>query len=176
MSFSIQPTLQNENVLLQPLQQADFEALYQIASDQKVWEQHPNKKRYQRDVFTVYFEGAIQSKGAFLIKDKHTNEIIGSSRYYDFNEKDKSILIGYTFIGTKYWGKKINAQIKKMMLTYIFQFVDKVYFHIGAKNKRSQIAIENIGATKIREFNVAYFGEDETLNYEYIVEKGDFKL
>jgi N-acetyltransferase len=171
MIFNTQPTLENENVLLQPLQQQDFEALYQTASDPKVWEQHPNKNRYQRDVFEIYFKGAIESKGAFLIQDKNTKEVIGSSRYYDYNEKENAVLIGYTFIGTKYWGKKINAQIKSLMINYAFQFVDKIYFHIGANNKRSQIAIGNIGATKVREFDVAYYGEPELLNYEYVIEK-----
>jgi N-acetyltransferase len=171
MKFNTQPTLENESILLQPLQERDFEGLYKIAADPKVWEQHPNKNRYQREVFEIYFKGAIESRGAFLILDKHTNEIIGSSRYYDYNVKENAILIGYTFIGTKYWGKKINAQIKKLMIDYAFQFVDKVYFHIGANNKRSQIAIGNIGATKVREFEVAYYGEPELLNYEYVIEK-----
>jgi N-acetyltransferase len=171
MNFNTQPTLENENISLQPLQEKDFEGLYKVASDPKVWEQHPNKNRYQQEVFAVYFKGAIESKGAFLILDKITNEIIGSSRYYDYNEKENSILIGYTFIGTKYWGKKINAQIKKLMIDYAFEFVDKIYFHIGANNKRSQIAIGNIGATKVREFEVAYYGEPELLNYEYVIDK-----
>jgi N-acetyltransferase len=172
MHFNTQPTLENESVLLQPLQEKDFEGLYSIASDPKVWEQHPNKNRYLQEVFAIYFKGAVESKGAFLILDKNTNEIIGSSRYYDYNEKENTILIGYTFIGTRYWGKKINAQIKKLMIEYAFQFVDKIYFHIGANNKRSQIAIGNIGATKTREFEVAYYGEPEMLNYEYVIEKG----
>jgi N-acetyltransferase len=171
MNFNTQPTLENENILLQPLQEKDFEELYKVASDPKVWEQHPNKNRYQQEVFAVYFKGAIESKGAFLIIDKLTNEIIGSSRYYYYNEKENSILIGYTFIGTKYWGKKINAQIKKLLIDYAFHFVDKIYFHIGANNKRSQIAIGNIGATNVREFEVAYYGEPELLNYEYVIEK-----
>ena len=174
MSFNIQPTLENENVILKPLLALDFEALFETASDPKIWEQHPNKDRYQKDVFAIYFEGAIESKGAFLIINKSNNEIIGSSRYYDYNEKENAILIGYTFISTKYWGKKINTQIKRLMLEYAFQFVDKVYFNIGANNKRSQIAIGNIGATKTREFEVAYYGEPELLNYEYVIEKKNF--
>ena len=173
MIFNTQPTLENENIILKPLQADDFERLYETASDPKVWEQHPNKNRYQREVFATYFEGAIQSKGALLMLDKATKEVIGSSRFYDYNEEQNSILIGYTFIGTKYWGKKINAQIKKMMIDYAFQFVDKIYFHIGANNIRSQIAIGNIGATKTREFEVAYFGEPELLNFEYVLEKNE---
>jgi RimJ/RimL family protein N-acetyltransferase len=52
--------------------------------------------------------------------------------------KRQPYFIGYTFYGTKSWGKGINPQIKKLMLDYIFQFVDKVHFHIGKENYRSQ--------------------------------------
>jgi N-acetyltransferase len=168
MKFNLQPQhLKNQFIQLFPLQQDDFEALYAVASDPLVWEQHPNKLRYQREVFQNFFEGAIQSQGAFLIRDVQTNEVVGSSRFYDFDENDNSILIGYTFIGRKFWGKEYNKSLKKLMLDYAFQFVDTVYFHIGAQNFRSQKAIEKIGAIKVGEQEVEYFGEDSKLNYIY---------
>ena len=37
MNFSIQPVLENEEYQLIPLQQGDFESLYEVASDPKVW-------------------------------------------------------------------------------------------------------------------------------------------
>jgi len=176
MSFNLQPIdLKNEIIQLIPLQETDFSALYKVASDPLVWEQHPNKLRYQRDVFQNYFEGAMLSKGAFLIRDTKTNEVIGSSRYYDFNENENStetsVLIGYTFIGRNFWGKGYNKALKKLMLDYAFQFVDKVYFHIGAYNYRSQKAIEKIGAQKVDEFEVEYYGEESKLNFVYLITK-----
>lgn len=174
MSFDIQPThLQNELIQLIPLQENDFEELYTVANDKLLWEQHPNKLRYQRDVFKNYFEGAILSKGAFLIRDSKTNEVVGSSRFYDYNKEEKSILIGYTFIGRKFWGTEHNRALKKLMLDYAFQYVYKVYFHIGAFNFRSQKAIEKIGAIKVDEFEVEYYGEDSKLNFVYLIEKND---
>jgi RimJ/RimL family protein N-acetyltransferase len=172
MYFSLQPDhLINELLHLIPLQETDFEKLYEVAADPLVWEQHPNKFRYQRDVFKNYFDGAIQSKGAFLIQDAKTNEVIGSSRFYDYNENEKSVLIGYTFIGRKFWGYGYNKALKKLMLDYAFQYVDKVYFHIGAYNFRSQKAIEKIGAFKVDEFEVEYYGEDSKLNFIYLITK-----
>ncbi|WP_319799849.1 GNAT family N-acetyltransferase [Flavobacterium sp. N1994] len=158
-------------IQLVPLQETDFEELYAVASDPLVWEQHPNKLRYQRDVFQNYFEGAMLSKGAFLIRDTKTNGVIGSSRFYDYNEDDHSILIGYTFIGKPFWGIGYNKAIKKLMLDYAFQYVDKVYFHIGAFNYRSQKAIEKIGAIKVDEYEVEYYGEDSKLNFVYLIQK-----
>lgn len=57
------------------------------------------------------------------------------------------------------------------MLDYIFQFVSKVYFHIGATNIRSQVAIGRIGAKKIAEQEVTYFGEVPRLNFVYEIRK-----
>ena len=172
MKFDLQyKKLQNELIRLTPLQETNFEELYAVASNPLVWEQHPNKLRYQRDVFQNYFEGAMLSKGAFIIRDNKTNEVVGCSRYYDYDEIESSVLIGYTFIGIKFWGKDYNKALKKLMLDYAFQFVNKVYFHIGAFNYRSQKAIEKIGATKVDEFEVEYYGETSKLNFIYLITK-----
>ncbi len=175
MKFSVQTPLENENYKLVPLQESDFEPLFQIASDPKVWEQHPNKDRYKKEVFNVFFDGAMESKGAFLITDKVTGEILGSTRFYDYNEKDNRISIGYTFYGTQSWGKGINPEIKKMMLDYIFQFVDKVHFHVGKVNIRSQKAMERLGGIKIDEVEIAYYGEASAVNVIYEIKKSDWK-
>lgn len=174
MNFSIQPELESEKYQLIPLQQGDFDALYKVASDPKVWEQHPNKNRYEKGVFENFFNGAIESKGAFKIVSKSTGEVLGSTRFYDYDETKNSIFIGYTFYGTQAWGKGVNPQIKKMMLEYIFQFVDCVYFHIGKDNLRSQIALERLGGNKISEEEIAYFGEPTRTNFVYEINKWDY--
>lgn len=176
MNFSIQPILENDKVILFPLLKDDFDALYVVASDPKVWEQHPNKDRWQKDIFQSFFDGAMQSKGAFKIVDIQTGEVAGSTRFYDYNEKDNSILIGYTFYGTKFWGKGMNPSVKKLMMEYIFQYVDKVYFNIGALNVRSQIAISRLGAVKIAEEDIAYYGEAPKRNFVYEIKKEDWEM
>lgn len=166
MPFNTQPTLENQQVLLLPLEATDFADLYAAASDPKIWEQHPNKDRWKPEAFGTFFEGAMQQK-ALKIVDKATNTIVGSTRFYGYDAQDNSILIGYTFYTTQYWGKGINPGVKALMLNYVFQFVATVYFHIGASNVRSQIAIGRLGAEKIAEEEVAYFGEAPKLNYVY---------
>ena len=167
MNPNIQPTLENEDVLLTPLREEDFEALYLVAADPKVWEQHPNKDRWQRDVFETFFRGAIESKGAFKIVDKRTGEIAGSTRFYNYDQNKRSVMIGYTFYATKFWGKGLNPAVKQLMLRHISPFVEKVQFHIGATNFRSQVAIQRLGAKKIGEETVAYFGEAAKHNFVY---------
>ena len=169
--ISIQPQLENDLVILEPLNQNDFENLYSAAADPKVWEQHPNKNRYKREVFQTFFDGAIESKGAFKIIFKETNQVIGSSRFYDYDENDASIIVGYTFYSTDSWGKGINPSVKKLMFDYIFQFVDKIYLHVGANNIRSQIAVQRLDCTKIQEELVAYYGEEPKLNFVYEMTK-----
>lgn len=171
MEFNIQPILETEKVILYPLQEKDFEDLYTTASDPKIWEQHPNKDRWKKDTFKTFFDGAIQSNGAFKIVDKATESIIGSTRIYDYNEQENSIFIGYTFYAVAYWGKGLNRLVKATMLDYVFQFVSKVYFHIGANNIRSQIAISRLGAEKVAEQEVTYFGEAPKLNFMYEISK-----
>jgi RimJ/RimL family protein N-acetyltransferase len=170
-SINFQPFLQNNLVIAEPLKESDFESLYTAASDPLIWEQHPNKNRYQRQAFENYFKGAIESGGAFLVKNAQTNEIIGSSRYSDYDSETGTVSIGYTFFIRSYWGKGHNYALKKLMLDHIFQFVNTVAFYIGAVNKRSQISIERFGAVKTGEAEMAYYGEAAKLDYVYTITK-----
>ncbi|HMR39997.1 MAG TPA: GNAT family N-acetyltransferase [Ignavibacteria bacterium] len=174
MKFELQPILENEIVKLIPLKEEDFETLFEVSSDPLVWEQHPNKDRYIREVFKNFFKGAMESKGAFLIYDNKTGKAIGSTRFYYPAETSNTIAIGYTFFARDHWGSTYNQAVKKMMLEYAFQFVDKVHFHIGSENIRSQKAIEKSGAVKIDEKEISYYGEKESKNYIYQIDKKRF--
>lgn len=176
MNLNLQPQLENEHIMLRPLQGDDFEALYEVASDPDIWAQHPNKDRWKKEVFQTFFEGAVQSSGAFLIVDKATEKVIGSTRFYDYNEQENSLLIGYTFYARSHWSTGTNPAVKKMMLDYIFNYVSKVCFHVGADNIRSQVAITRLGAKKVAEQEVTYFGETPKMNFVYEITKEDWLL
>ncbi len=169
--IGFQPLLQNNLIKAEPLQQMHFDVLYEAASDPKIWEQHPNKNRWQLEAFENYFSGAIKSGGAFLVRDATTNEVIGSSRYSDYDEETNTVSIGYTFFKRSYWGRGFNHALKQLMLDYIFQYVNNVRFYIGAVNKRSQISIERLGAVKTGEEETAYYGEPIKLDYVYTITK-----
>jgi RimJ/RimL family protein N-acetyltransferase len=136
-----------------------------------VWEQHPNPNRFQRQVFETYFKGAMASKGAFIIKSSATGDVIGCTRFYDYNEAESQVLIGYTFFGRAFWGKGFNPAAKKLMLDYAFQFVDKVIFHVGVNNTRSRIAMDRLGAINAGLEEVAYFGEPPKMNVVYVISR-----
>lgn len=167
-----EPTdLIGEKAVLIPLKAVHFEELYAVASDPLVWEQHPNPDRYKREVFTKFFEGAMASEGAFLIRDAVTGEAIGSSRFYDFDAALDEVKIGYTFFARSCWGKGYNTEVKRLMLGHAFKYVDRVVFHVGVDNTRSRIAMERLGAEKVGEEEVSYYGEAPKRNVVYLIRR-----
>jgi RimJ/RimL family protein N-acetyltransferase len=175
MPFQLQPSLQNQRIRLQPLRAGDFEALYAVASDPLIWEQHPSRERYQREVFANYFKGALESGGALLISDNQSDVILGSSRYYDWDEAGHCIAIGYTFIARSHWGRNYNRDLKSLMLDHAFQFVDRVVFHVGANNTRSRMAMQKLGATLTGEAAISYYGEPSNLNVLYELQHANWQ-
>jgi RimJ/RimL family protein N-acetyltransferase len=175
MNFNVQPTLGNALVNIRPLQASDFEALYQVASDPLIWEQHPNKDRYKREVFGNFFKGAMESGGAFLVFDSQSGTPIGSTRFYDLDIAKKNVLIGYTFLARSHWGKQHNPALKTLMLNHAFEQLESVIFHIGAVNIRSQKAIERLGAKKVGEIDVEYYGEPKKWNFIYEITKREWE-
>lgn len=147
--FELQPTLSGTLLQLRPLRLEDYAALYAAASDPEIWEQHPNSDRYKEEVFKGYFDSAVESRGALVVLDRATNEIIGSSRYYGLDEAASQVEIGWTFLTTAYWGGTYNRELKKLMLDHAFKYVDNVLFFVGPQNMRSRKAVEKLGAINI---------------------------
>ncbi len=154
-----QPILQDDSVILTPLRQDEFEELLLVASDPLIWAQHPNPDRWKREVFCTYFDGALASGGAFMIRNKRHGAAIGSTRFYDHDADTDEVKIGYTFFSRSEWGNGTNQRVKRLMLDHAFQHVKQVIFHVGAQNMRSRIAMQRLGAELIGEEEVAYFGE-----------------
>lgn len=146
--LNLQPTLKGRQLLLRPLREDDFDGLHAAASDPLIWEQHPDRDRYRRDVFeTRFFRGGIASGGALCVIDRPSDTIIGSSRYYEYEPAGSSVCIGYTFLARSHWGGGANREMKSLMLAHAFRAVDTVWFHVGEHNIRSRRAVEKLGAT-----------------------------
>jgi hypothetical protein len=62
--------LEDELVRIVPLIETDFERLFAVAADPLIWELHPNKDRYKKEVFQSFFDDAVASKTAFFIFTK----------------------------------------------------------------------------------------------------------
>ncbi len=148
MKFSLQPFLESKVVKLRPLEQDDFNALYRIASDAKIWEQHQNKDRYTLDNFSTFFQESIGSKGALIIIDVKTEKIIGCSRFKIIDGSNGVVEIGWSFLERAYWGGYYNREFKKLMINYALQHSKYVVFYVNALNHRSQRAMEKLGAKR----------------------------
>ena len=144
---NLQPTLENELAKVRPLQIEDFEELYKVASDPKIWELHQNPDKHELSVFKEFFKGAIDSKGAFVIIDKASNRIIGSSRYKLSESSNQAVEIGWTFLSKDYWGGVYNKSFKSLMIEHAFQYFDYILFHVDKNNFRSQKAVQKLGGT-----------------------------
>lgn len=146
-----QPTLTGHLVRLEPLRSEDFDALFAVAADPQIWEQHPASDRHQPAVFRTFFDDAMTSGGALIARDVATGAIIGSSRYHAYDPDRRQVEIGWTFLARAYWGGRYNAEMKFLMLRHAFQSVDRVVFLAGLENWRSQRALEKIGARRVGE-------------------------
>jgi RimJ/RimL family protein N-acetyltransferase len=139
--------LQTEHFFLELLTPNDFDALYAVASDPLLWEQHPEADRWQRSKFQRFFQGGLTNDlGCLVIREKRSGRPAGSSRFYGYDEADRCIRIGYTFIAREFWGTAANREIKEAMLLRAFNVVDRVFFDIGPQNLRSIAAVKKLGA------------------------------
>jgi len=169
MSFDLQPHLKGELIELRPLRPEDWDDLFAVASDPLIWEQHPESDRYKEDVFRVFFREALESRGAFVVIGNKNQEMIGSTRFYGYDPEQSEIEIGWTFLARRYWGGRYNLEMKQLMLTHAFRFVENVVFLVGEKNIRSQKAMEEIGALRSGIVTRTYGSHPPALNVKYVI-------
>ena len=176
MPFELQPILKGELTELRPLALKDWNDLFAVASDPLIWEQHPENDRYKKDVFKIFFKGALESGGAFVVIDTETQQIIGSTRFHGYDPEKSEIEIGWTFLARKCWGGRYNREMKQLMLAHAFKFVENVVFFVGEDNVRSRKATEKIGAVKSGTAKRVYGNRPASLNIRYVIKKPLQKL
>jgi RimJ/RimL family protein N-acetyltransferase len=143
--MNLQPTLVGKLVALRPLRAEDHDALYAVARDPLIWEQHPAKERATPEGFRRFFDESLASGGALLASDAVTGEVIGSSRYFGYDPAAREVEIGWSFLARSRWGGRHNGEMKRLMLEHAFQSVERVLFIVAADNWRSRRAVEKIG-------------------------------
>ncbi len=146
MEFELQPVLTGETLILRPLRADDRDALWEVARDPLIWEQHPDKTRCQPDGFARFLQGSLESGSALVVIEAASGKILGSARYYDWDPAAREVAIGYTFLARAAWGGVVNGELKRLMIGHAARWADRVWFHVGKHNLRSQRAMEKIGA------------------------------
>ena len=153
---------------LRQTQVSDFDDLYLVAKDPRIWEQHPQTDRWKKPVFLDFFQKALKNDlGCFTVVDKAQNRAVGSTRFYSFDAADSAVRLGYTFMDPAYWGTSANREIKDTLIHLAFSVVDKIFFDIGPDNRRSRAAVEKLGAvvTETTQEKVIYVLHKNDMSY-----------
>jgi RimJ/RimL family protein N-acetyltransferase len=153
--FSNDIILEDTVVLLRPLVFNDFQQLKPIAFEDKNLLQYSPKPIYNKIFLKEYIENALENRiqkqrYPFIIIDKHSKSMVGSTSLCAISDFDKRAEIGYTWIGKKYQHTQINKRCKYLLLHYCFKKLDyrRVEFKTDERNSASRRALLSIGATE----------------------------
>ncbi|MGA0544807.1 GNAT family N-acetyltransferase [Brevundimonas sp. VNH65] len=171
--FDPLPTLEGAHVRLRPLSPGDRAALFAVASDPLIWEQHPAHDRWRPAVFDAFFDEALAEGGGLAIEDPATGAVIGSSRYSTRRAGPDEVEIGWTFLARTYWGGGRNPEMKRLMLNHAFTAFDAAIFRVGADNRRSRLALERIGAVLTDRRDLAVLGDRPVEHVVYLIRRED---
>lgn len=154
LDFNKEYILENDVVQLRPLTPDDFENLSQFSINE------PNLWTYSLlpadglENLKIYMDAAFKSKAAqksypFIVFDKRTNSYAGSTRFYDYQEGNNTIQLGYTWYGKDFQGTGLNKNCKLLLLQFAFETLglDRVEFRADNTNEISIAAMKSIGCT-----------------------------
>lgn len=167
LDFEHEYILENDRIKLIPLKHEDYLPLLPYAiKEPDLWSYSlvsaKGKKGMRNYVDKALVGREDKTQYPFVIQDKKTSNIIGSTRFYNYLPDHDYIYIGYTWLGKKYWGTGINRNIKCLMLKFAFETIgiQRVQLEADADNIRSIKAMEKIGATVEGVLRSTYYRED----------------
>ncbi len=138
-------TLENDEVILRPLRESDFEEMLSLTSDPKVWDYFTSNlsdpESLRKWINTAVAAIEKKERMAFAVIRKETNKIIGSSSLGSYSERDKRIEIGWTWMSERARGTGLNQSVKKLLLKYCFE-------ELGLERVEAKTDVLNIGARK----------------------------
>jgi len=144
--------LENERVLLRPLQKSDVENLLHFSiNEPDIWF-YSLVRANGKENLENYIDIALQAKEnktefPFVAFDKQTNQYAGSTRFYDINFPFKTLQLGYTWYGKDFQGTGLNKNCKYLLLEFAFETLkmERVEFRADANNAKSIAAMKSIG-------------------------------
>ncbi len=146
--------LKNERVLLLPFEDDRYQELKEIIFDDGIWKFMGMFVKTEAD-FDAYVKNTLADKQKgicypFLIIDKTSGKVAGSSRYGYLNFPSEKCEIGWTWYGTAFQGTGLNKATKYELLRFGFEQIGfrRIQFSADEENIRSQRAIEKLGAQK----------------------------
>ena len=152
--FETDIILENERVLLRPLQLSDGSLLaHYVHEEPDLWNYSLVAINNSTDLEN-YIQTSIEARVhktayAFIVFDKLLNEYVGCTRFYDMQLAFQTTQLGYTWYSKKCWGTKLNENCKYLLLEFAFDQMglERVEFRADNNNKRSIAAMQKIGCT-----------------------------
>jgi N-acetyltransferase len=146
--------LEDDRVLLRPLQQDDLEFLLPFAEQEpEIWTYSLVSAAGTKGL-TTYIDNAVEQRSQnkeypFIIFDKRVNAYAGCSRFYNIQLPFLTAALGYTWYGKKFQRTGLNRHCKLLMLSYAFEKwgMERIEFQADLRNNKSIDAMKNIGCT-----------------------------
>ncbi|AYQ41194.1 GCN5 family N-acetyltransferase [Burkholderia aenigmatica] len=146
------PTLTGERVELRPLDRSDRQALLDAAADGQLWNLKVTVVPGP-DTIDAYIDTALQGRSAgtvmpFAIVDRASGRVIGSTRFWKIDRKNRKLEIGHTWLGESAQRTRANTEAKWLLLGYAFDELQcvRVQFTTDELNEKSRAAILRLGA------------------------------
>lgn len=153
MSYIPHPIiLEGARVKLVPLEEKYFDALLDIGAAKEIWNHLP-LDGCDRSTLLTELKSAVMKRLSgeqypFVIIDKTTDKVIGSTRFLNIFPEHRKLEIGWTWYDPAYWGSGHNNECKFLLLTYCFEQLKtiRVQLQTREQNARSRAAIQKTGA------------------------------
>jgi N-acetyltransferase len=143
--------LEGAYVALEPLMHSHVDALQSAVRDGELWQlwyaSVPSPDEMARYVDTA-IKASINGDMAFAVRDLKTQQIVGTTRFYNVEPAHKRGLIGYTWYAKSAQGTAINTEAKYLLMQYWFEVkqANAVELRTHFFNEASRRAIERLGA------------------------------
>jgi RimJ/RimL family protein N-acetyltransferase len=145
-------TLEGKRVRLIPMSLEHLDALFEASNHSEIWKYSVSKVSKPEDLENMMNKDLeLIEQGLeypFVIFDKDTNEIVGSTSYLNISERHRKLEIGGTWLHPKVWRTRVNTECKYLLLKYGFEELNliRVQLRTDIRNERSNRAIQRIGA------------------------------
>jgi N-acetyltransferase len=145
-------TLKGKLVTLVPLKRDHTKALLEAAADGELWNlwytSVPNSQTIDAYLNQAFKDQADGRALLFVVIDKATQKIIGSTRYCNADSINQRVEIGYTWYAKSFQRTGVNTECKYLLLTHAFETLNAiaVEFRTHWHNQTSRAAIARLGA------------------------------
>jgi RimJ/RimL family protein N-acetyltransferase len=145
-------TLEGKYVRLEPMAPGHHDGLCEAVSDGELWNLEVTLVPHPRDMRTFMStaeEGFASGRELpFVIIDKTSQRVAGSTRFLNIEMPHKNAEIGYTFLGQSWQRTAANTESKLLLLQHAFDGwgMNRVQFLTDVRNERSRNAILRLGA------------------------------